>query len=230
MNFKELVTGRKFTLVVSLPANCIDLVKAALEGGAQAIKVHMNVWHRASGNTFGGYKENKAFMGELISLCGNVPVGLVPGGADAFITNEERLELETMGLSFFSCYSQHLPPFMMESKKLSKMVAIDRTYSQNTLDAVKSSEIDILEASIIPGESYGAPLFYADVLRYGDLAAKTGKPVLIPTQKKIRPCEVKHLCEAGCKAVMTGAVVMGGEAAEDCKKAVSAFRDAVEAL
>ena len=36
-------------------------------------------------------------MRELIALCGDVPVGLVPGGEDAYINEEERLELEEMG-------------------------------------------------------------------------------------------------------------------------------------
>lgn len=60
VEFNQLVTNRKFTLVASLPANRIDLAKAALEGGAQAIKVHMNVWHRASNNTFGSFRKTKS--------------------------------------------------------------------------------------------------------------------------------------------------------------------------
>ena len=119
MQFKEMIRQNKFSLVVSLPSNDLELAKAALEGGAQAVKVHCNVWHRASGHTFGSYAENKEFLRKLIELCGDVPVGLVPGGADAFITPEERLELEQMGLGFFSSYSQHLPCHMMESQVLS---------------------------------------------------------------------------------------------------------------
>ena len=86
MGFVELLSDRKFTLVVSLPANDLNLAKAALEGGADAVKVHCNVWHRASGHTFGTFEENKDFLKDLISLCGDVPVGLVPGTSEAFIT------------------------------------------------------------------------------------------------------------------------------------------------
>ena len=57
-------------------------------------------------------------MRELIALCGDVPVGLVPGGEDAYINEEERLELEEMGLSFFSSYAQYVPCHMMESTRL----------------------------------------------------------------------------------------------------------------
>ncbi len=231
MKFKELIGSNKFSLVVSLPSNNLELAQAALDGGAQAVKVHCNVWHRASGHTFGTYVENREFLQQLITLCGDVPVGLVPGGEDAFITPEERVELENMGLGFFSSYSQHLPCHMMESKVLTKMVAIDYTYTQNTLDAVRGSAIDILECSVQPGENYGTDLNYADILRYGDIAAKSGKPCLIPTQRKIKPCEVKHLYEAGCKAVMIGAIVMGKEPdAEQLKAVTAAFREAVDAL
>lgn len=231
MKFKELIEGNKFSLVVSLPSNNLELAKAALDGGAQAVKVHCNVWHRASGHTFGTYAENREFLQQLITLCKDVPVGLVPGGEDAFITPEERLELENMGLGFFSSYSQNLPCHMMESKVLTKMVAIDYTYTENTLDAVRSSGIDVLECSVQPGENYGTDLNYADILRYSDIATKSGKPCLIPTQRKIKPCEVKHLYEAGCKAVMIGAIVMGKEPdAKQLQAVTSAFREAIDAL
>ena len=231
MSFKERIVNNKFSLVVSLPSNSLELAKAALEGGAMAVKVHCNVWHRASGHTFGSYAENREFLKELIALCGDVPVGLVPGGEDAFITPEERLELEEMGLGFFSAYTHHLPCHMMESNVLTKMAAIDYTYNQNTLDAVRRSQIDVLECSVQPGENYGTNLNYADILRYSDIVEKSGKPCLIPTQRKIKPCEVKHLYEAGCKAGMIGAVVMGKEpGAEEVKAATAAFREAVDAL
>lgn len=231
MNFKQMIADNKFSLVVSLPSNNLDLAKAALEGGAQAVKVHCNVWHRASGHTFGTYQENKPFLKELISLCGDVPVGLVPGAEEAFITVEERLELESMGLGFFSSYIHHLPCHMMESKKLVKMAAIDYTYNQNTLDAVKNSAIDVLECSVQPGGNYGTPLNYADILRYSDIAGKSGKNCLIPTQRNIKPQEVKHLADAGCKAVMIGAIVMGKEPdAEQVKSVTAAFRNAIDAI
>ena len=76
MKFKELIEGNKFSLVVSLPSNNLELAEAALDGGAQAVKVHCNVWHRASGHTFGTYAENREFLQQLIALCRDVPVSL----------------------------------------------------------------------------------------------------------------------------------------------------------
>lgn len=231
MRFKQMICENKFSLLVSLPSNDLELAKAALEGGAQAIKVHCNVWHRASGHTFGSYEENREFIRELIRLCGDVPVGLMPGTSEAFITEADRRELEEMGLSYVSAYSHHLPCFMMESDVLTNAVAIDLTYSNSTLDAVRDSDIEVLEASIVPGEDYGKELNYADILRYSEIVRKSGKPCVIPTQKKIKPSEVRHLYRAGCKALMIGAVVFGQEPTpEELRTVTRAFRDAVDAL
>jgi len=226
-----MIRANPFSLLVSLPSNNLELAKAALEGGADAIKVHCNVWHRASGHSFGTYEENREFIRELIALCGDIPVGLMPGTSEAFITEADCRELEEMGLSFVSAYSHHLPCFMMDSEKLTNAVAIDYTYSDSTLDAVRDSDIEVLECSIMKGEEYGTNLTYADVLRYGEIVKKTGKPCVVPTQKKIKPSEVKHLYRAGCKALMIGAVVTGQEPTpEEFRETVCAFREAVDAL
>jgi hypothetical protein len=127
MDYTEMLTDNRFSVIAALPRNDLALAEAALEGGAQAVKVHCNVWHRASGNTFGTFAENRTFLRELIALCGDVPVGLVPGGEDAYINEEEWLELEEMGLSFFSSYAQYVPCHMMESTRLSNLIAIGVT-------------------------------------------------------------------------------------------------------
>ncbi|MGM9974376.1 MAG: hypothetical protein ACI33K_10105 [Clostridiaceae bacterium] len=229
-NFKDQIINNKFSLVVSLPDNRIDFAEAAIEGGAQAIKIHLNLVHRASGNGFGDLEQNIGFLKELIAIAGDIPVGVVPGAQEAFITEGELSTLEEMGVSFFSSYIHHLPPFMMDSKSLTKMVAIDNNYDDALIKAIKSSPIDVLEGSIIPGEDYGTPLSYSDLLRYGHLALEADKPLLIPSQKKIKPREVKYLYDQGCKALMIGAVVTGGDDAEKIKRATASFREVIEGL
>lgn len=231
MKFGKLIAANKFTLVTSLPSNSLALAQAAIEGGAQAVKVHANVWHRASGHTFGTFAENRTFLKELVQLCGDVPVGLVPGADEAFITNDERVELENMGVDFFSSYAAHLPPYMMDSTKLTKMVAIGHGYTQNTLDGVGRTGIEVLECSIQPGEAYGQKLNLDDIIRYADIAAKVNIPTLIPTQKHIVPEDVRHLYAVGCKAVMIGAIVMGKEPESAVvKSTAAAFAAAIRAL
>lgn len=231
MGFLDLMQERKFVLVVSLPANDLELAKAALEGGADAVKVHCNVWHRASGRTFGTYEENKGFLRELIELCGHVPVGLVPGTSEAFISESELRELEEMGLDFISAYSHHLPAFALDSRKITNAVAIGSDYTESLLDAVRESDIAVLEASVVQGEAYGQDLTCGDILRYSSIVRRTGKTCMIPTQKKIRPEDVHHLYRAGCRALMIGAVVFGQKPApEEVRVITAAYRAAVDAL
>ncbi|GHV38805.1 hypothetical protein AGMMS49546_09800 [Spirochaetia bacterium] len=231
MKFHKMLAKNKFTLVVSLPENNISLAQAAIRGGAQAVKVHVNVWHRASGHTFGTFPENKQFLEELVGLCGDIPVGLVTGGADACVSIEERDEIEKIGIDFFSSYASHLPNYLMDSKSLSRMVAIDSAYTQNTLDGINAYPPDVLECSIQSGESYGENLRYSDILRYADISGKVKIPTLIPTQKWMSPNDIHHLFAAGCKAVMIGAIVMGKEPGpESVEKACAAFAEAVHSL
>ncbi|MDR2434300.1 MAG: hypothetical protein LBD47_07010 [Treponema sp.] len=231
MKFHKLLQENKFTLVVSLPENRIELVEAALRGGAQAVKVHVNVWHRASGHTFGTFAENRSFLKEMVKICAGVPAGLVPGADEAFVTVEERDEMEDLGIDFISSYAAHLPSYMLDAPKLSRMVAIDSAYTQNTLDGINVYPPDVLELSIQPGTEYHKKLSYGDILRYADISSKVKIPTLVPTQKWMAPEEVRRLYAAGCKAVMIGAVVMGKDSgAADVEKTTAAFARIIGAL
>jgi hypothetical protein len=231
MKFHKMVKENKFTLVVSLPSNDIRLVKAALRGGAEAIKCHINVLHRASGHSFGPFAENRDFIKALVDTCAVTPAGLVCGADSAYINEEELGEIEKLGIDFFSSYAAYLPNFMMESAALSRMAAIDSGYNQNTLDGVNVFPPDVLECSIQSGEAYHSKMTYADVLRYADIASKVKVPCLVPTQKWTAPAETRALYKAGCKALMIGAVVMGKDPSEyDVEKCTAAFAEAVRCL
>jgi len=229
MRFHKMLQNNPFSLVVSLSANNLDMAKAALDGGADAVKVHMNVLHAASQNTFGTFEDNREFLTKLIEMAGDRPVGAVVGGGDAFITVEEKKELEDMGLDFVSCYAEHLPAFMLKGDKITKMVALHDTY-ETVLPAVKNSEIQVVEASIMPATQYRSPLTYFDLLQYRKICEAVTQPVLIPTQKKIYPDDVFALRDAGCKAVMIGAVVVDESTPEAWYKATCAYRNAVDHL
>lgn len=229
MRFHKMLQENPFSLVASLSSNNLDLAKAALDGGADAVKVHINVLHAASGNLFGSFEDNREFLTKLLEMAGDRPVGAVLGGGDAYITEEEKRELEDMGLDFVSCYAEHFPAFMLKGDKITKMVALHDTY-ETVLPAVKNSEIQVVEASIMHASQYGSPLTYFDLLQYRKICEAVTQPVLIPTQKKIKPEEVFALRDAGCKAVMIGAVVVGDTTAESWYKATCAYRNAVDQL
>ena len=221
----------KFSLAVSPPVQSMDYVKAALKGGADAIKLHCNVSHFASGNQFGTFQDLKAFFKEVVDLAGNVPVGLVPGADEAFITKAERFEMEEIGISFYSVYDKHAPPFLFESEVMTRMIAAHYDYDDMLLKAItRDPRIDVVESSLIRPEDYGKALSYKDVLRYRYISENVRQPTMVPTQKNIKPDEVRHLYEAGCRAVMIGIKVMDEESPEACLRAASMFREAIDKL
>ncbi|MCA9781917.1 MAG: hypothetical protein KC800_34620, partial [Candidatus Eremiobacteraeota bacterium] len=56
------VLQQGFTLMVSLPRNDLQLARAAVDAGAQCIKVHINCHHFASDTHFGSLAEERAVL------------------------------------------------------------------------------------------------------------------------------------------------------------------------
>jgi hypothetical protein len=96
-------------LIVSLPRNDLDLARAAAEAGADYVKVHMNVEHRASGTRFGTFAEEVDTVRSIMRGI-NKPVGLMPGAdPGALPTNDELAQLHADGLAFVDIYTHHMP-------------------------------------------------------------------------------------------------------------------------
>ncbi|MDQ3813571.1 MAG: hypothetical protein M3347_06435, partial [Armatimonadota bacterium] len=99
----QRLQNESFTLLVSLPRNDVRLAEAAIRGGAQGLKVHINVHHHASGTHFGTFEEERAHIARIVEAAGAAPVGIVPGGAP-FATAAEFAELAKIGVDFFDAY------------------------------------------------------------------------------------------------------------------------------
>ncbi|WNR44848.1 hypothetical protein [Paenibacillus roseipurpureus] len=213
-------------LLVSLPSNDVELAKAALAEGADGLKVHMNVSHRASGNSFGPLGHYEATFQEIRSLYEG-PFGIVPGGAMAEVKRDEIEKLPALGVDFFSIYAHHMSTFLLGAKGLSKTFATDPAFDLKLVEGAKAFGMDALEASIIPGDEYGSPLHFGDLMKYRFLVQHARVPVIVPSQRKLTPEDVPALSECGVKALLIGAVVTG-RSKEGIQRAVSAFREAID--
>ena len=103
--FKELLERKPLSLVVSLPENDIALARAAMEEGADALKVHYNVGHRASGNHFGPLDMYAEVFRAIRSEFGG-PLGVVPSGI--FYGAKERMWSGLVGWVLTSIPSMHI--------------------------------------------------------------------------------------------------------------------------
>ncbi|MBD1382621.1 hypothetical protein IC621_20670 [Bacillus sp. IB182487] len=216
------------TLLVSLPENNVELAKAAIRSGVDAVKMHVNVDHRASGNRFEPVEAYKEVFRTIRSEFRG-PLGIVPGDSIEKIKRTEMEQLIDLGFNFYSIYAHHKLSWMFELDNMDKTFAITSDYSAAGLGKVKHFGASGIEASIIPGEEYGTPLSFKDVLTYQSIVENVDVPVLVPSQRKLAPSDIPLLHKAGIKAVMLGAIVIG-DTEERIEKAIASFRNAIDSL
>ena len=223
-DYLKLLSEKKLTLIMSLPFNDPRLCRAAFEAGADVVKVHINVHHHASGTHFGSLAEERSALEEMLAHRAG-PMGLVPGGSPEAVTRD-AMEAAALPFSFYSVYAHHLPAWAAGSLK-ALMAACDAACPLDQIAAMPTCGADVVEASVIPGNEYGQPLTFRDLMLYRRIVESVSVPVVVPTQRAIRPEEVSCLMDCGVKAVMIGAVVTG-KTEKSVTDTVAAFRKAID--
>ena len=224
--FTKLFEKRRPVLIMSLPANDPALCRAAFEEGADVVKVHINVEHRASGTHFGRLAQEGQALRQMLSEAKG-PMGLVPGASLEAVRMDIQ-EASEMGFAFFSTYIHHMPVLETPVPQ-AWMAACDGSYELWEIERLEQAGAQVLEASVMPGAEYGQPLSMRDVVRYSAIAAHTSLPMVIPTHRFIRPQELPALRDAGMKGIMIGAVVTG-RTEESIRSAAVAFRNAIDRM
>src|SRR5690554_1845010 len=163
---EKLLLENGLTLIVSLPENSLEMAAAALKGGADAIKIHANLSHKASGNRFPSVKEQKDIMAKIIKLAGEVPVGLVPGDAPEKVTEDELTLASELGFDFLSIYAHNMPVKEIQDSPFVKVMSYGHTYQLPFSIDYDQLGIEIIECSIIEKKEYGQRLTYQDIVKY----------------------------------------------------------------
>ncbi len=223
----ENIFNTKFLLIVSLPFNDLQFAEAAIKGGADAVKVHLNVEHRASGTMFGCFEKEREKIEDILKL--NVPVGLMPGTNKKCASLEEINYLVNKGLCFIDIYECHAKTYFLEIENVLKMIAIGNDYKISRIKFFHEIGADALEASIIEPELYGDCLSFKDLSAYLEIINNTSLPVIVPTQKAIQPSEVKFLKSIGARGIMIGAIVTG-KTPSDIMKRTMEYRKVIDNL
>ncbi len=219
----------------------LEHVEAVLKGGADVLKMRCNIMRKGplqAGIVNGPFQERKGFLKQVIDMAGDIPVGLVPGLDDAYITEAERFEMEEMGFDYFNSHFRFAPSFMFESKVLTSVVAMTPgDYDTVLVNGVNASpKVDVVEANFVAREDMGTKFVYEDVLRYTAITKMLHQPIIATGQRIMQPKDVRHLYEAGCKAFMVGniAFIGGGQDSvptpETCLRVTAAFREEIEKL
>jgi len=223
----QQLQNNDWTLLVSLPRNDVELARAALNGGAQGLKVHINVEHFASGTKFGSFDEEKESLEAIIAVAReySASVGIVPGGTP-FASREEFASLAQIGIDYFDAYPGDAPAWTFDQNDLDIMLAAWNGAREEELLSLEELGMTLCEASIMHHDDYGKPLNTLDLARYHDLAQTISVPFIVPSQKLLLPADQKLLQQVGAKGVLIGAIVTGREAAS-LEAATRAFKNAL---
>ncbi len=211
---RMIETHDRPVLVVSLPRNDVQFAEAAQAGGADAVKVHINVHHHASGTVFGSLQKEQEALEAIVQV--GLPVGIVPGAEAAMASPDDMQKLDEMGIDFFDAYVHQMPAAMLQMEtQMSRMIAL--SYRQRGTDFSLGPCVawcDLIEASIIQPDGYGLPLTVADLCDYAAICTVYPDiPVLVPTQRRLRPDELPILTNCGIRGIIIGAVITGDEPA-----------------
>ncbi len=223
----KLFDKNKLTLIMSLPENSLEMAKAAIDAGADALKVHCNIKHKASGVAFGSLEEEGAKLAAILKES-KIPVGIVPG-ADRKPTLDEMKEIVKMGFDFVDMNVSDMPDYFHSFTGITKVAALENESQLEQVVEKKKSDFKALEAAVVPHLGYGQNLTIGDLRAYITLAVSSGLPVIVPTQRKITREEVPILSDTGIKAIMIGAIVTGKTPAL-IGRAVKDFREAIDEL
>jgi hypothetical protein len=222
--YRALISGA-FPIVISLARHDMALARAARDAGADAIKLHLNAYHRASRTTFGSFAEERPFFEDVARL--GLPL-LVMAGQEVVPSEDEMEALAEIGVEGFNVYYKHLQPHLLRSR-LRPMPAMADSSSDADLAEMGALDGVIIEASITPFAEYGTPLNEADLAAYADICSKVSAPVIAPSQKRFVPEDVARLAEAGIAAALLG-VIVTGDTAESMVEAVAPMVEAARRL
>ena len=214
-------------LIVSIPTNSVEEALAAEAGGADAIKVHSNVTHHATGLTFGTLEQEEPRLRAIVEAV-KIPVGLVPGET-LDLTLDFFRRVHDIGMDMVDAFAQFMPALIYKAEGVDLAAATDSTYAWDEIQAVASLPwVDAIECAKVPTAEYGTYLSWRDVAYYAHLTRLLHKPIIIPTQRKIRLDDIPALLSVGVKNIMIGAIVTGRKV-PDIERVTREFRQTMDA-
>ncbi|MDR7450759.1 MAG: hypothetical protein QN141_02435 [Armatimonadota bacterium] len=221
-----MIPDRRPLLIVSLPRNDPALAAAARQGGADVLKVHVNVRHLASGTVFGTLAQERPRLEQILAF--GLPTGLVPG-EERMLAPEEMPEIRRMGFAFLDAFVDTIQPHLYEAG-IPVIPALPHSADDRFLERSRDLPGDWVEAAVVAPDGYGKPPEKADFVALRKVGKATRKRLIVPSQRWITPAHaVRYFGIPQVTALMIGAVVTGMEA-KSLGAATAAFRRALDRL
>lgn len=219
--------NKRGLLIVSLPANDVELAKIAIDCGADVVKCHINITH-ASGREFGTLGENRDVFEEILQL--GVPLGLVPGAQQAMITEPEVDEAHEMGIAFLNADISAARPYLTKpGVEFVPSVGGDQAERlSNWLPMLNAYPGDWIEASAVGIEGHAKPVRFQDLLGLRHMGQTVDRRIIVPSVRTMETRDVPYLFDIPeVWALMTGVYVVG-TTPQSLAAAATSFRAAID--
>ncbi len=216
--------GRRGLLIVSLPRNERDLARAAIDGGADLLKVHVNVHHRAAGTVFGSLQDEMDRLNAILDL--GVPTGLVVG-EEKMVSREELPRLARF--AFLDAYLTYLPLYLYTAG-VPVVPAIPHDYPVDALSFLRALPGEWAEAALVAPDGYGRPPAAADLVALARVGELTGRRLIVPTQRAIHPDDLSRYYEVSAVWALMIGVIVTGTGPSTIETTTRAFRQKLDQL
>ena len=203
----ELLKTKKMTLIVQLPENTREMAEAAEQAGADAIVVRDG--------------EDAADIIKTVKI---------PVGVDISAKNPVE-EKEIKAHDRFDFISFHFEALKAVAKRVKpgKILALNDDYTLDKIIGVEDTGAEAIDAAILPLSQNSKELAVGDLQNYIGIAISSGLPVIIPTQRVIKPSEVAIIADTGAKGMILTDKVLG-DRAKSLKKNLMEYRLAADDL
>lgn len=214
-------------LLGDLHLNSRDYAIACEEAGADSVLFHLNQ-DSGGGARFAGLEIEEDSIKDALSIL-KIPAGISIGDTRGLLY-EDWEAIARLGFSFVNMFAHQLPSFVWDDERFQKLVSIGPGY---ILEQVKAlSEFDSVAAiiaALTPNQGVGLPFTLLDGTTLKLVTKLSDKPVFVPTQRAIRPRDLRLLRNLGCDGLILTSTVYG-ENVESCKTTISQFRQETSGL
>ncbi|MDI6730964.1 MAG: hypothetical protein QME05_00080 [Candidatus Margulisbacteria bacterium] len=217
----DLINNNKLTLIVSLPENDLEMAEAAFAAGADALQLLLNM------REFNTIDQERKTIINILKIV-EAPIG-ISIGSHKDLHKKELNEIEKLGFDYINIGVEHLSPDLLKSKKLARVLSLNSRYTLDELIELTHNSFQAVDAAIIPTADPETDLVVGDLQSYISIILSANLPVIIPTQRHIRPSEVSIIADTGAKGLLLTKTVLG-TTAKHVADAVCKFKTAIDEM
>ena len=205
----EVISGKEYTVIASLPKNSTSFAVQAVEGGADSVMLNIDGDEGSSPSHFGSYDLHDAYINDVISTV-SVPCGLFVGGG-RLLTEDYWERIMSSSFSFVEMYAHHMPSFVLPDQRVKKISAISTGYILEQVRQLSEIEgIEAIDVATVPHQARGAPFSVLDHATLGVITRLSAKPVLLRTQKKLTRPDISRVVSLGVKGLVIDPCILSG--------------------